>query len=65
LVENPTGQALADLTKFTKKKRSWQKRSDGYRIKLGKCVDEQGKGKNTGIKHRTPCGRGSPYSKQR
>jgi len=59
LVETPTGQALADL--FTRNKRSWQKRSDGYRIKLGKRADEQGKGKNTGIKHRTPCGRGSPY----
>jgi len=32
----------------------------GYRIKLGKRADEQGKGKNIGIKHRTPCCRGSP-----
>jgi len=32
-----------------------------YRIKLGKRADEQGKGKNIGIKHRTPYYRGSPY----
>jgi len=31
------------------------KRSDGYRIKLEKHEDVQGKEKNIGIKHRTLC----------
>jgi len=51
LDENPTGQALADL--IHKEQKFWQKRSNGYRIRLGKHADVQGKGKNIGIKHRT------------
>jgi len=38
---------------FTRNKKFWQKRSDGYRIKLGKHEDVQEKEKNIGIKHRT------------
>jgi len=52
------GQALADL--IHKEQFFLQKRSDGYRIKLGKHADVQGKGKNIGIKHRTLYLKGSP-----
>ena len=51
LAENPTGQALADL--IHKEQKFWQKRSDGYRIKLGKHADVQAKRKEHGIKHKT------------
>jgi len=35
-------------------KKSWQKKYGGYRIKLGKHAEEQGKGKNTETKLKTP-----------
>jgi len=47
-------------TLSTRNKELWQKKSDGYRIKLGKHADVQGKGKNIGIKHRTLYLKGSP-----
>jgi hypothetical protein len=59
LNENPTGQALAAL--IHKEQGVLEKRSDGCRTKHGWRADKQGKGKNIGIKHRTPCGNGSPY----
>jgi len=49
---NPTGQALADL--IHEEQKSWQKKYGGYRIKLGKHAEEQGKGNNTETKLKTP-----------
>ena len=48
----PTGQALADL--IHEEKKIWQKKYGGYKIKHGKHAEEQGKGKNTGTKLKTP-----------
>jgi len=39
-------------TSSTRNKKSWQKRSGGYRIKHGKHADEQAKGENIETKHR-------------
>jgi len=42
-------------------KKFWQKKYGGYRIKLGKRAEEQGKGKNTETKLKTPSLKGFPY----
>ena len=59
LTETPTGQALADL--IHKEQEVLAKEVRWLQDKAWKARRRAGEGRNTGIRHKTPCGKASPY----